>query len=184
MPPLITSHPMRQLPIHHPHRWVLVSLGAAVLLAACATSPPTAPVVSVTPQPVATAAIPPPSLPPSIKPVGKRSGASSAMDYRRDAAAHLYELNAHRIYRGKMQPLLYAIGVLDVDLDSHGNVKALSWRRAPNHAPEVIAEIERTVRQAAPYPTPARLGSVTYTDIWLWDKSGQFQLDTLTEGQL
>jgi periplasmic protein TonB len=25
---------------------------------------------------------------------------------------------------------------------------------------------------------------VTYTDIWLWDKSGKFQLDTLTEGQL
>jgi protein TonB len=25
---------------------------------------------------------------------------------------------------------------------------------------------------------------VTYTDTWLWDKSGRFQLDTLTEGQL
>jgi len=24
---------------------------------------------------------------------------------------------------------------------------------------------------------------VTYTDVWLWHKSGQFQLDTLTEGQ-
>jgi hypothetical protein len=28
-----------------------------------------------------------------------------------------------------------------------------------------------------------RLGKVTYTDTWLWDKSGHFQLDTLTEGQ-
>ncbi len=37
---------------------------------------------------------------------------------------------------------------------------------------------------AAPYPTPSRLGKVTYTDTWLWDKSGNFQLDTLTEGQL
>jgi hypothetical protein len=27
------------------------------------------------------------------------------------------------------------------------------------------------------------MGSVTYTDVWLWDKSGNFQLDTLTEGQ-
>jgi hypothetical protein len=27
-------------------------------------------------------------------------------------------------------------------------------------------------------------GRVTYTDTWLWDKSGRFQLDTLTEGQL
>jgi hypothetical protein len=24
---------------------------------------------------------------------------------------------------------------------------------------------------------------VTYTDVWLWHKSGKFQLDTLTEGQ-
>jgi hypothetical protein len=28
-----------------------------------------------------------------------------------------------------------------------------------------------------------RLGGVTYRDIWLWDRSGNFQLDTLTEGQ-
>ena len=46
-----------------------------------------------------------------------------------------------------------------------------------------MAEIERTARAAAPYPVPERLGKVTYTDTWLWDKSGHFQLDTLTEGQ-
>ncbi len=56
--------------------------------------------------------------------------------------------------------------------------------RAPHHAPEVIKEIERTVRAAAPFPVPQRMGRVTYTDTWLWHKSGQFQLDTLTEGQL
>jgi hypothetical protein len=28
------------------------------------------------------------------------------------------------------------------------------------------------------------MGRVVYTDTWLWDKSGHFQLDTLTEGQL
>jgi len=28
------------------------------------------------------------------------------------------------------------------------------------------------------------MGKVTYTETWLWDKSGHFQLDTLTEGQL
>ena len=45
-------------------------------------------------------------------------------------------------------------------------------------------QIERTVRQAAPYPVAVKLGKVTYTDTWLWDRSGKFQLDTLTEGQL
>jgi hypothetical protein len=96
----------------------------------------------------------------------------------------LYELNKARIFKGKMPPLLYAIGVLDVDIDNQGRVSKVSWKRAPNQAPEVIAEIERTVRSAAPYPVPTRLGRVTYTDVWLWDESGKFQLDTLTEGQL
>lgn len=79
--------------------------------------------------------------------------------------------------------MLYAIGVLQVNIDTQGRVTRLHWMRAPSHAPEVVAEIERTVRAAAPFPAPLGLGKVTYTDTWLWDKSGQFQLDTLTEGQ-
>lgn len=112
------------------------------------------------------------------------SAAATAKDYRKDAAAHLYGLNAPRIHQGKMPPMLYAIGVLSVDIDRSGRVTRLHWMRAPRHAPEVISEIERTVRAAAPFPVPTRLGRVTYTDTWLWDKGGQFQLDTLTEGQL
>lgn len=112
------------------------------------------------------------------------SYATSALAYRRDAATHLYAHNAARIYKGILKPHLYAIGVLDVDIDRQGQVTRIDWRRAPRHAPEVMAEIERTVRRAAPYPIPVRLGRVTYTDVWLWDKSGQFQLDTLTEGQM
>jgi len=112
------------------------------------------------------------------------SNAVTPLAYRRDAASHLYAANADRIYKGMLQPQLYAIGVLDVDIDRSGQVTAVHWRRAPRHAPEVMAEIVRTVRAAAPYPAPARMGKVTYTDIWLWDKSGKFQLDTLTEGQL
>ena len=93
-------------------------------------------------------------------------------------------MNAQRIYKGMLQPNLYAVGVLDVDIDRQGQVTAITWRRAPSHVPEVMAEIVRTVRAAAPFPLPSRMGRVTYTDVWLWDKSGQFQLDTLTEGQL
>jgi hypothetical protein len=96
----------------------------------------------------------------------------------------LYERNVKRVYRGKMPPLLYAVGVLQIEVDGMGLVTSTSWMRAPSHAPEVMAEIERTVRLAAPYPAPVRMGRVTYTDTWLWHKSGLFQLDTLTEGQL
>jgi hypothetical protein len=112
------------------------------------------------------------------------SQAATPRAYRADAASHLYAKNQERIYKGKLPPLLYAVGVLQVEVDGRGNVRALNWMRAPNHAPEVVAEIERTVRAAAPFPVPARMGHVTYTDTWLWHKSGRFQLDTLTEGQL
>jgi len=112
------------------------------------------------------------------------SSATNARAYRADAAAHLYKQNADRIYKGKMPPLLYAIGVLQVEVDAHGNLRSMHWMRAPSHAPEVVAEIERTVRAAAPFPAPAHMGHVVYTDTWLWHKSGRFQLDTLTEGQL
>jgi hypothetical protein len=95
----------------------------------------------------------------------------------------LYKLNSDRIFKGRLPPLLYAIGVLDVELDRQGHVLGTHWKRAPNHAPEVMAEIEKTVRSAAPYPVPTRMGKVVYTDVWLWHKSGRFQLDTLTEGQ-
>lgn len=112
------------------------------------------------------------------------SRANTQEEYRREVAKHLYEQNSARIFGGRLPPLLYAVGVLETDIDARGNVTHVRWMRAPSHAPEVMAEIERTVRLAAPYPAPAKLGRVTTTETWLWDKSGRFQLHTLSEGQL
>ena len=83
-----------------------------------------------------------------------------------------------------MPPLLYAVGVINVEIDRVGRVIRLDWMRAPRQAPEVIAEIEAFIKKASPFPAPVKLGKVIYTDTWLWDKSGRFQLDTLTEGQM
>ena len=112
-----------------------------------------------------------------------QSQARTPKDYRRDAASHLYAQQAEKIYKGRLPPMLYAVGVLNVDIDKRGQVQALNWQRAPRHAPEVMVEIEKMVRAAAPYPAPQHMAKVTYTDVWLWHKSGKFQLDTLTEGQ-
>jgi hypothetical protein len=109
--------------------------------------------------------------------------ARNSKEYRKDAAGHLYGMHAHRIYKGRMPPLLEAVGVLNVDIDQKGSVKAVNWMRAPKHVPHVMAEIERMVKASAPYPVPKLMSQVTYTDVWLWHKSGKFQLDTLTEGQ-
>lgn len=155
--------------------------GLAVFFAGCASTPPPPPAVVRIPEPLppAPVVVAPPVVAPAFV-----SSAVTPRAYRMDAASHLYERNMQRVYRGKMPPLLYAVGVLQVEVDGMGLVTSTSWMRAPHHAPEVMAEIERTVRLAAPYPAPVRMGRVTYTDTWLWHKSGLFQLDTLTEGQL
>ena len=155
----------------------------AALTAACTSTPPApevpqAPVVE-TPR----AAEEPPAVIARPPAAPSRSSAPTARSYRQDAAGHLYGLHQDRIYKGRLPPLLYAIGVLQVQVGRQGQVEGISWMRAPRHAPEVVAEIEKMVRAAAPFPVPARMGKVVYTDTWLWHRSGRFQLDTLTEGQ-
>ena len=162
--------------------WVRLSLraGLLTLLSAC-TITPKAPATAVPPPTITVTHPPAPAKP---VPQASLSTAVTPRDYRRDAAGHLYQRYGDRIFKGKLPPMLFAIGVLQVHVNAQGQVTGTSWMRAPDHAPQVVAEIERLVHQAAPYPVPIRLGKVTYTDTWLWDRSGKFQLDTLTEGQL
>jgi hypothetical protein len=169
----------------------IASTGLVAWLVGCASKPEPepeparAPVVAQVPAtPAAPLGQTPVRTRETSMPPPSPSGATTALAYRRDAARHLYSHNRDRIFHGKLPPMLHAVGVLQVQVDGAGRVVGLSWMRAPKHAPDVIAEIERSVRAAAPFPAPVRLGRVTYTDTWLWDRSGQFQLDTLTEGQL
>lgn len=169
------------MPDTPPRRFWLLSLlsaAAAAVVSACKSAPELTPAPPPAPGPSAV-------IGPIVGSKGsaRSSAATSPRAYRQDGATHLYGLNAERIYKGRMPPLLYAIGVLNVEIDRVGRVTRLDWMRAPRHAPEVVAEIERTIRQASPFPAPTRMGRVVYTDTWLWHKSGKFQLDTLTEGQ-
>jgi len=170
---------MKYRPPLHPLTPAL--LGVAALLASCSTSAPPAPPRAAVATPQAAEAAPQVAAGPAM--VIKTSHATNPRAYRADAAQHIYALNQDRIWKGRLPPMLYAVGVLQVEVDGQGNVRHLNWMRAPKHAPEVIAEIEKTVRASAPFPVPARMGKVVYTDTWLWHKSGRFQLDTLTEGQ-
>ena len=160
-----------------PNALAWIAVCAALFLASCAA--PVATPRQDGPAPQVAAALPPPASPmPTLV-----SEAGTSREYRRDGARHLYGKNGGRIFKGQLPPLMHAVGVLAISIDSQGEVRNLYWMRAPSHAPDVVKEIERTVYAAAPFPAPACLASVTYTDTWLWDKSGNFQLDTLTEGQ-
>jgi hypothetical protein len=148
-------------------------------LQGCSTPPRPAPAAILTPHPPAEQA--------GTASTGLPLHASSARDpseYRQHAAQHLYTQHAQQIFAGPLPPLLQAVGVVDLEIGSQGEVRSLRWLRAPTHVPDVMRQIEQLIHRAAPYPAPVHLQRVTYTDTWLWHQSGRFQLHTLSEGQL
>ena len=158
-------------------------LGAAIAalacLAGCSTPPP-----AKAPAPAPVARVPAPAAAP-VPPANRNiSQATNEKAYRHDGARAIYAAYPDSIYKGKLPPLLYAIAVVETELDANGNVRDVRMVRAPSHAPEVTAKIRELIRKASPLPAPARMGATKYTDVWLFDKSGKFQLDPLTEGQL
>lgn len=126
-------------------------------------------------------ALPAMAAAPAVAP--KVSMAGDAKSYRKDGARHLYAAYKDQIYKGKLPPLIHAIVVAEIDLDEAGNVRDIHMIRTPSHAPDVTERVRRMIRAASPLPAPRRMGGTKYLDIWLVDKSGRFQLDTLTEGQ-
>ncbi len=103
--------------------------------------------------------------------------------YRKIGARHIYSKYASRIYKGKIPPLVYAVVVVETDIDATGKIVNVTFSRVPSHAPEVPPMIAELVKATSPLPSPGKLGGHTYVDTWLWDKSGKFQLDSLTLGQ-
>jgi periplasmic protein TonB len=123
------------------------------------------------------------SAPAAQKPKAQAaSAAGSAQAYKKDGAKHLYAAYAKQVQKGKMPPLLYGIAIIETTIGPQGEVQDVRVVRQPAAA-EVTPWAVNMIKAAAPFPAPAKMGSVTYTDIWLVAKNGRFQLDTLTEGQ-
>ena len=103
--------------------------------------------------------------------------------YRKIGSGAIYKAYPTRIHKGKIPPLVYAVVVVETDIDATGKVVNVGFSRTPSHAPEVPPMIAELIQKASPLPSPGRLGAHTYVDTWLWDKSGTFQLDSRTLGQ-
>ena len=114
----------------------------------------------------------------------RESAAQTDKDYRLDAARHLYAAYPMRIYRGKVPPLIYSVMIVETEIDATGQVVNVNVVRKPG-ADEVGPWVVAMIRRAAPFPPPTMMAgaSARYLEIWLVDKSGLFQVDTLTEGQ-
>jgi hypothetical protein len=110
------------------------------------------------------------------------SVARSEREYRKDGARHLYAAYGKQIQKGKMPPMLYGIAIIETEIAANGDVRNVHVVRQPAAA-EVGPWAVEMIKKASPFPPPAHIGAVKYTEIWLVDKSGRFQLDSLTEGQ-
>ncbi len=113
---------------------------------------------------------------------GKVSQAETDQEYKIDAARHIYALFPGRVHKGRMPPLLYGVAIVETEVDAEGKVLDVKVRRPPA-APEVGPWIVSMIKRASPFPPPSKMGKASFVDIWLVDKGGNFQLDTLTEGQ-
>ncbi|MEW6705753.1 MAG: hypothetical protein AB1430_12975 [Pseudomonadota bacterium] len=113
----------------------------------------------------------------------KLSEADNDRSYRKDGARHIYASYPGHIHKGKLPPLMYAIAITETEIDQDGNVVNAVMVREPAAAKEVGPWVLAMIRKAGPFPKPTKMGRVKYTDVWLVDKTGKFQLDTLTEGQ-
>lgn len=113
----------------------------------------------------------------------KASNAANADDYRKDAARHLYDAYPARVLKGLVPANVYAVMVTETEVDPAGKVLAVRVLRKPAQAHEVTPWVVSLIRRASPLPPPLRLKRVRYVETWLVDRSGQFQVRTLTEGQ-
>lgn len=111
------------------------------------------------------------------------SAASNEAEYRVDAAKHLYASYPMHVFRGQLPPLLYAVAVIETDVDEAGQITDVRMTREPAAAKEVGPWLVSLVRKVKQLPSPAKIGKHTYTETWLVDKSGRFQVHTLSEGQ-
>ena len=103
--------------------------------------------------------------------------------YRNGAAHHIYKVYAKSIYKGMLPPLVHAIVVVETEVDALGRVKNVRVVRTPSHAPEVTENVVGMINAASPFPAPRTAAGARFTEVWLVDHSGRFQLHALTEGQ-
>jgi protein TonB len=151
----------------------------AVTLAGCAVTPPPA----LEPKPAAQVPAPAPAAAPG-------SAARTIAEYGTEVAELLHDANRQAVFEGRPPNPLRAVIVVYVEVDAGGILRTLHLYRAPAHAGELLDEVERAWRRLGPVlPRPREAlvngdGRLAFTQTWLFDKEGRFQLRPLARMQV
>ena len=106
--------------------------------------------------------------------------------YKRNVARQIYRANSDQLFEGPLPPLLKAVIVLNVHVDSRGQPVRITVMRS-NGMRTLEAIATQSVRNAAPLPAPGRLLQRGYAEIvetWLFRADNRFQVRSLAERQL
>ena len=157
------------------------------LLAACGKQNATVSKSTATEQsPVAEAKAAAKGTEPDAEPP-RESKARSIAGYKRDAARRLYFRNTGYLFDGAPPPVLKAIVVLSIRVDSNGIPLRVAVMRS-NGFRDLEQRAIKSVHDASPLPVPhdaivKRGAVVEYVETWLFRDDGRFQIRSLAEVQ-
>lgn len=107
--------------------------------------------------------------------------------YKRDLAQRITEVNSIKVYTVRPQALLRSVVVVRYSVDGGGRLLRSEIMRS-NRDRETEATALASLRNAAPFPKPAshllRQGKVEFSETWLFNNDGRFQLRTLALPQM
>jgi protein TonB len=101
-------------------------------------------------------------------------------DYKTRVAHHVADHNPERTYTGTLPALLPAVVVLEITVDSDGQLADVAVRRSRN--PDASEIALASVRRSAPLPPPPA-GRLTFSETFLFADSERYQLRSLAGPQ-
>ncbi|QEI05296.1 hypothetical protein FXN63_05155 [Pigmentiphaga aceris] len=102
-------------------------------------------------------------------------------------AQALHDHQASKVFEGIPQNPLYAIIVLEIELDAKGTLRNVRNMRSPPHGAKERDAAIASVRAGGPYPPPPRQllknGVAKFTETWLFNNDRRFRLRSLAAPQ-
>ncbi|CAH0317236.1 hypothetical protein SRABI118_05074 [Massilia sp. Bi118] len=106
-------------------------------------------------------------------------------DYKTQVAQHVVQHNPGHTYKGTLPPLLPAIVVLEITVDSEGRMTDVAVQRSRN--PDASEVALASMRRSTPLPRPQQLapasGKLTFSETFLFADRERYQLRSLVGPQ-
>jgi protein TonB len=106
-------------------------------------------------------------------------------DYKTQVAQHVVQHNPGHSFKGTLPPLLPAIVVLEITVDSDGRMTDVAVQRSRN--PDASEVALASMRRSTPLPRPQQLaqagGKLTFSETFLFADRERYQLRSLAGPQ-